>query len=322
VALVVGIAPYRAFRQAFVVWYLPRASNTDSAGGDSAFAVGVSGGGVSGISSTGETATRVWDAIALHPFPPTDFSGGGFGTVRTHIAALLVFDPNNGRAGVSGLTTSLRDPNDSSARISTAFAMGHGHEFTHAFSGLRDEYLEDDNSPPSNTNDLSNVVAGNVCSELPWAHLIEGGTINPSTSDLVGAFGRTTHGFHSELLCLLNGTHDNAAYYGGNGTLRPNDRMCNFCREVTAFHVYARSGVLPIGTSGFDTWQSTYRDAYFSRFPFFVPPMVPQTNDVRNPANGDPIYEACSATLEGPLETRVVPESSGPRRSGCVIEDG
>jgi len=317
-----GIEPYAALREAFVVWYLPRASNTDSAGGDSAFMVGVSGGGVTGVTSNGETATRVWDAINLHPYPPTDFSGGGFGSVRTHVASLLVFDPDNGRAGMSGLTTSLRNPADDQQRIATAFALGHGHEFTHAFSGLRDEYLEDDNSPPSNTNDLSNVVAGSVCTELPWQHLLAGGTINASTMELVGAFGRSTHGFHSELLCLLNGTHDNAAYYGGGGTLRPNDRMCNFCREITAYYVYARSSVLPVGTEGFETWKATYRNPWFSRFPFFVPEVVPQTNDVRNPEQGDPIYEACTAAAIVGSETRSAPALSGPRRSGCVIEDG
>jgi len=73
----------------------------------SAFMVPVSGGVQS---PTTETATRAWDAIALHPFPPTDFSGGGFGNLRTHVASFLIFDPQNGRAGVSGITTSLRNP--------------------------------------------------------------------------------------------------------------------------------------------------------------------------------------------------------------------
>jgi hypothetical protein len=265
-------------------------------------------------------ATRAWDAIALHPYPPTDFSGGGFGNVRTHVASFLIFDPQNGRAGVSGIATSLRTPADMQQRISTAFGVGHAHEFTPAFSGLRDEYLEDDNSPPSNTGELSNVVASNVCGELPWSHLVAGGTVNASTMELVGAFGRTTHGFHSELHCLLNGTHDNATYYGGNGLLRTNDRMCNFCREISAYHVYARSSVIPIGTAGFDAWKTSYRDKWWERFPFFVPEVVPQTNDVRNPDQGMPHYEACVAADAARAESRVEPTHGAPRRSGCIVE--
>ncbi len=70
------------------------------------------------------------------------------------------------------------------------------------------------------TSDTSNVVATNVCAELPWQHLLAGGTINPDVEQLVGAFGTSTHGYHSELVCLMNGTHDNANYYGGDGLLR------------------------------------------------------------------------------------------------------
>lgn len=314
------IPPYSDFREAFVVWFLPRASNTHSDGGDTAFRVAVSGGGVNSVT---DTAAPAWEAIGLHPIPPTDFSGGGFGTVRTHVAAFLVLSPSSGRAGVSGLTTSLRDPNDNQARISAAFAMGHAHEFTHAFSAVRDEYLENDNSAPQNTSDLSNVVGSNSCGELPWAHLLEGGGINPGTSDLVGAFGVPSIGYHSEFLCLMNGTHDNASYYGGNGTLRTDTRMCNFCRELAAYFIYARSSILPINTSGFDEWKASYRDAYFQQFPFFVPDVVPQTNDVRNPAQGMPYYEACTqADVAQALEVGLpVPAPSGPRRSGCVIEE-
>jgi hypothetical protein len=311
------IKPYVDLREAFVVWAMARPSATDSAGGDTAFMVPVSGGVQS---PTTETAARAWDAIALHPYPPTDFSGGGFGTVRTHVASFLIFDPQNGRAGVSGIATSLRNPADMQQRISTAFGVGHAHEFTHAFSGLRDEYLEDDNSPPGNTNELSNVVASNVCGELPWSHLLAGGAANASTTELVGAFGRDTHGFHSELTCLLNGTHDNATYYGGNGLLRTNDRMCNFCREISAYHVYARSSVIAISTAGFETWKTSYRDRWFERFPFFAPEVIPQTNDVRNPAEGMPHYEACVAADAAPAESRVEPARSGPRRSGCIVE--
>jgi hypothetical protein len=314
------IAPYAYYREAFVVWYLPRASNTHFDGGDTAFAVPVSGGAVTGSSSTlSETATRLWAALGEHPVPPDDFSGGGFGSVRTHVASFLMFDTERSRAGLSGIATSLRNPDDTQARIASAFGMGHAHEFTHAFAGVRDEYLEDDNDPPEDWNDLSNVVGTNVCGELPWSHLLSGGTINPATDELVGAFGRATHGFHSELLCLMNGTHDNATYYGGGGTLRPNDRLCNYCRELTAFSIYARTSRLATGTTGFDVWKSSHRAPYFAAHPFFTPAVVPQTNDVQNPSQGDPIYEECaSASRLTPLESRV---GAKAERRGCVVQD-
>src|SRR5687768_7054530 len=62
VDLVFGIEPYRTFRQAFVVWYLPRASNAHI-GGDTAFDVPViSGPGIGQVTADGETARQTWEA--------------------------------------------------------------------------------------------------------------------------------------------------------------------------------------------------------------------------------------------------------------------
>jgi hypothetical protein len=96
--------------------------------------------------------------------------------------------------------------------------------------------------------------------------------------------------------------------------------MCNFCREVTGYYVYARSSVIPMGNAGIDTWKATYRAKWWQRFPFFVPQVVPQTNDLRNPAQGMSYYEACSAANVTPAQSRI--ETGGPnrRRSGCVVE--
>lgn len=297
VDLVFGIEPYSIFSEAFIVWYLPRASNTHIGGGDTAFMVPVDTSStpiMQNVPATGETSLRMWTALGEAPFPPSVFYQGGGGRARNDVSSFLIFDPARGRASVSGLTTVLTNPNDNAQRMATAFGVGHAHEFTHAFSQLRDEYIETTSTAPTRWTTTSNVVGTNVCSELPWAHLLFGTAINPSTDNLVGAFGEASVGYHPELLCLLNGTHDNATHYGGNGTLRVEDRMCNFCREITAFRVFERTSVLADETTSFDTWVSTYRTPFYQRFGFKVPAVVPQTNDVRNPSQGTPYFEACT----------------------------
>ena len=177
--------------------------------------------------------------------------------------------------------------------------MGHAHEFTHAFSGLLDEYLETSSPTQSTWSDTSNVVGTNTCSDLPWAHLLFGSAINPNTEGLVGAFGDPSLGFHSELVCLMNGTHDNGEFFARDDsgwcratscTLRVDDRMCNFCREVTALRVFQRTGILPGDTN---TWASEYRAAFYAAYGFAVPDPVPQSNDVNRPQNGTAIFQDC-----------------------------
>lgn len=308
VDLVFGIEPYSLFSEAFVVWYLPRASTTTirDANPNTAFQVPLTLGGslpqMARPEATGPTSQALFDALRQHPFAPSATQG----TLRNFVASFLIFDPDRGQASVSGLTTTLTDPMNASVRINTAFGMGHAHEFTHAFSGLRDEYLENDNSAPTNWDDTSNVVGTNVCAELPWAHLLADGGINPGTDGFVGAFGTPSIGYHSELLCLLNGTHDNGEYYASDGsscqasscTLRVEDRMCNFCREITAYRIFARSGVLGNDNAGFETWKGAYRGAFYDRFGMLVPGvdyegLLPQSNDIRNPSSGLQIFEAC-----------------------------
>jgi len=315
---VFSLEPYKDFREAFVVWQLPRPSTTNFEGGNTAFMVPVTSSATGSISATGETATLAWEAIGLVPVQPTDFGSGGFASARTHIASFLLYDAERGRAGVSGRMLGLRNPADDSQRIASAFGVGHAHEFTHAFSNLRDEYIELDNNAP-NTSETSNVVGTNVCSELPWTHLLAGGTYNPNTEQLVGAFGTPAQGYHSELICLLNGTHDNATVYGGNGLLRDDDRMCNFCREMTAYRIYSRSGIVEDDDAGFEVWKSTYRPKFYERFPFQVPPVVPQTNNVQNPAQGMPHYEACVAAQQMSPAARRAPSSS-PDQDSCLSD--
>ncbi len=297
---VFAIEPYDLFREAFVVWYLPRASNTDLNGGDTAVEIAVSGGAVISVR---EAATPSWAAIATHPYAPTLFDDNR--SARTAIAAFLLYDPQRKRAGVSGVTTTLSNPATTNQRIAAAFGIGHAHEFTHALSGLRDEYMETSSQAPSSWTDMSNVVGTNRCDELPWRHLLVGTPINPDTDQLVGAFGDASLGYHSELLCLMNGTHENGQFYyqpsapnsscsQTSCTLRSDDRMCNFCREMTSLRIFQRTGVIPLGaTAGVPAWTSEYRTPFYSTYGFKVPTRGPQSNDVYPPDNGATIYEPC-----------------------------
>jgi len=211
------------------------------------------------------------------------------------VAYMHVLDPRNGRAGLSGRSTTATNPANTSERVSLAIALGRAHEFTHAFSRLSDEYLEDSNTNPrpndqtTTSSGITNVVASPSCSTVPWRHLFKGTAINPSGDQLVGAFGTAMHGYHAELKCLMNGTHENGKYYGGNGNLRSNDRMCNFCREMTAFRVFERSSVLPDTATSLNTWINNYRIPFFSRYGFKVPTPVPQTS-----SNGMAWWQPCT----------------------------
>jgi hypothetical protein len=209
-----------------------------------------------------------------------------------------LLDPQRQRAGFSGLTRGIANPQNGQQSIPVSFAQGHAHEFTHGFSNVRDEYFENDNMPRS-TAETSNVVGGNRCADLPWAHLLAGKGIN-TTAGLVGAFGRPMRGYHPELKCLMNGTHDNGQYFcaaDATGafpslTLRVNDRMCNFCREMTSYHVFDRTGLLPAGNVGFARWKTEYRPAFYQRFGFRVPAPVPQVLQCRNQMS-QPVFEDC-----------------------------
>jgi hypothetical protein len=279
---VFDLEPYSKFREAFVVWFLPRASAAHIGGGLTAF----------GDDNT-TAAPPMWAALDgagedAFPFPPVAAS-------RNFAAAFLLFDPGRGRAGVSGHTSSCPNPADRNLTMRCAFGVGHAHEFTHAFSDVRDEYLEDNNTRTEPGTDWSNVTGTNRCEELPWKHLLFGRGINDKTAELVGAFGRPQRGYHSELKCHMNGTHENGKYFctAGMLTLRP-ARLCNFCRELTTFRVFFRSGVLTGSVQqAFGAWKAMYRTPFFQRFGFSVPTPVPQT--VRCDGEGErPVYEACT----------------------------
>jgi hypothetical protein len=208
-----------------------------------------------------------------------------------------VLDPRSGRPGFSGRSVVVEDPRDPRRRVSVALALDRAHEFGHAFARLVDEYLDDDDPPAapaarraSRSPWVSNVAPSRRCDDLPWRHLLHGAGLN-TTRQLVGAFGTPAHGFHPELRCLMNGTHDNAGHYGGDGALRSRGRLCNYCRELTAFRILERTNVLPDPGTSFGVWIAQYRAPFYARFGVSVPDRVPQINSA-----GEPWFEACQGT--------------------------
>lgn len=293
-AEVFAVEPYSRLKEAFVVWYLPRASAAHAGEGDTALDVTVSEGGVTGVTNTGAALFSAVDAQGsdAFPIPLTQFSNV--------VASVMVYDSARKRAGFSGITTSVRNPSNNMQTIRTALGVGHAHEFTHAFANVADEYMELNNTASMRANAFTNVTAGNRCDELPWSHLLEGRGIN-TTPGLVGAFGAAMQGYHSELYCLMNGTHENGQFWCAMGderytslTLRPNvNRLCNMCREITAYRVFERTGLLA-GTAGLDTWKAMHRAAFFKRFGFSVPPgAIPQTLMCSRNGAAKAVYEAC-----------------------------
>jgi hypothetical protein len=319
---ILAIEPYTSFREALVVWTLPLASGarvafTGPQTEDTALRVPITrdGRGVGLVPPGGPTAARVWQALRQFPVPLSFYGPGGRTghLARNLVVVVAILDPLTGAAGFSGRAVTAVDPLDPNRRVPLALAFGRAHEFTHAFSRLLDEYLKDDligyaveNRRAAESAWLSNVVARPDCGTLPWRHLLPGSEINPDAHSLVGAFGTPGHGYHPELKCLMNGTHDNARYYGGDGHLRTRDRMCNFCREVTTFRILERTGVLPHAPTAFQTWAAHYRGPYYRRFGFFTPEVLPQANSV-----GRAHYQSC---LGNPSKITASPEPPAAAR--------
>ena len=249
--------------------------------------------------TAGDTSQRVWAAVGSFAFPPADFypSGGRVSYIAKNLVVhIMVLKPSTQQSGLSGRAVRLYSPRQSTRRISAAIAHNRAHEFSHALARLTDEYLDHqvlglgaDNARAGESAHASNVVREPACSAVPWAHLLFGSRINPSVDQLVGAFGTADIGYHSELKCLMNGTHDNADFYGGNGRLRVYDRFCNFCRELTTFRILERTGVLPDSATSMATWIADYRIPFYTTYGFTVPAVVPQTN-----SDGEPRFEACA----------------------------
>ena len=296
---------YSAYMPAFVIWKLPLASaqrvaDTDPQTADTAFEVPISAGftGIPNIVSNGPTSQRIWGELEDFPFPPTVYWPGGGKTndiAKKLVVSVHVYRESSGGSGYSGQARRMTNPNDSDQRLSVGFGVNWVHEFSHAFSRVSDEYLSLDQSGLGEEPELmdqsayvSNVVMSSACDDVPWQHLLAGSVINPETEHLVGAFGTQTHGYHSEFMCLMNGSSDNDVFYGGSPNLRTVDRMCNWCREVTTFRLFERVGLLDDPQTSFASWTDQHRDVFYEHYGFTTPEVVPQQN-----SEGTEIYEAC-----------------------------
>jgi hypothetical protein len=288
------VVPMSYFREAFVIWKYPVVSNqhiVPDGSSDTYFKVGVAGGSIS--SSLDTCRSRMWQVIsaefpyrtALQYYPA---NGNTSRNAKNMTVSFMVYDPQYGRSGYSGITTTLANPADANQRMATAFSRGHQHEFLHALAKVGDEYYDAAHTPLSSTTVrqesayLTNVVCSAKCDSLPWQHLLYGGQNNPGVDSLVGAFG-TNGRFHPEFKCLMNGSHDNAVLYGGSSNLRTDDRLCNWCREITSFRIYERCMVLDNTTTSWNTWVSSYRAPFYQTITFNTPGVVPQTNSVGTP---------------------------------------
>ena len=297
---------YDDFREAFCFWKLPAVSNARIVPGgeveDTAFRVPVDSGGDVDLSSSAEAtvAARVWAEVARLPFPPRHFyptsASRTRGLAKNLVVAVMLYETARARSGYSGTTALLVNPANGNQSVGTGFARNLPHEFTHAFARLRDEYLSIDGSRNCATNsgawyssNVSNLSCDAGCANVPWSHLIAGGAINPSQDGLIGAFGHTEDGYHSELKCLMNGDRDdNAEVFGGESELRTAGRMCNFCRELTAFRLFERIGRLDDTATSYAYWETQYRQPFYQTYGFDVPAVVP----METPA-GRPVFVPC-----------------------------
>jgi hypothetical protein len=271
------------FREACVIWKFSASSNEHLTGDgvvDSYFRLPLSGGLMAG-SGYEEPAAITWEKLAYFPFPPQTYPSRLY--ARNLVCSYVLFDADRNRSGFSGQARSFTNPNDNEQRVNVAMARGHQHEWMHSMAKLSDEYYDRGHRPASSSSlrqesrYISNVVSSNACDSVPWAHLFQGGAINPDADSLIGAFG-TNGRYHPELKCLLNGSHHNSDLYGGSNNLRTNGRLCNWCRELVSFRIYERTYVLPDIAESWDTWAVDYRAPFYEELGFFVPEVVPQEN--------------------------------------------
>ena len=111
----------------------------------------------------------------------------------------------------------------------------------------------------------------------------------------------------------MNGDRaDNSAVFGGEADLRDPERMCNFCRELSAFRLFERIGRLNDTATSYATWQTQYRVPFYDAYGFDVPPNVPMETPPGRPSS----FPASSPEpAPSTSATEVTPFLERPRRS-------
>lgn len=285
--------PLKSFKDAFIIWKYHSISKTHIVPGDMGksntslgFNVDISG---QVQTPNMKTVQNIWEIavatklISDDYYPPRGISGN---INKNLVMVVLIYDPKRKKSGYSGIAHRLKNPNNKNQYLGSAIARNYPHEFLHAFAMLADEYLSDkpanrviENHEAEKPHYVINVVKHPDWESVPWKHLFYGGSINPAVKDLIGIYGDAVSGYHSEARCLMNGKIEaNKKVFGGDGNLRDNDRLCNWCREIVVFRLYERLHMFTDTGNDFDTWKKDYREKFYARFGFAIPKVIPQVN--------------------------------------------
>jgi hypothetical protein len=184
------------------------------------------------------------------------------------------------------------DPGDPAGtrRVMVAFGENAQHEFGHAFADLFDEYIHSRSMDAHFYNPatpsvflLWNVSFNNERCDLLWPHLAPGGKYN---SEVRSPIGRLYLGgycasnvWHSEYVCLMNGTHSNYLC-GISSDATPvalrSSQLCFWCQEIVTVRIlektgqFARAGdpsdINERGATWYQLWEDSLRDRYYQYF--------------------------------------------------------
>jgi hypothetical protein len=198
------------------------------------------------------------------------------GVYRNLVVSMLV------QGGPSGFNRLVPRPApDQDHNVKVAFGAFEIHEFSHALGMLTDEYIHHRTEKVTHVDpvvpsvfSLSNVRFSDRLDQIPWLHLSPWGLDRRSAggqaaSPLVGwlwiggGIGLLKEGsdeigaWHSEYMCLMNGSHDNYQFtqddsdptnladgsiQGAN--LRDQTRLCLWCQELVTIRLLEKTDQL------------------------------------------------------------------------------
>ena len=198
------------------------------------------------------------------------------GVYRNLVVSMLVY---GGPSGFNRLVP--RPAPDQDHNVKVAFGAFEIHEFSHALGMLHDEYIHHrtetvtyrDPVVPS-VFSLSNVRFSDRIDEIPWLHLSPWGLERRSSGGqspspvvgwlwIGGGIGLLEQGsdeigaWHSEYMCLMNGSHDNYQFTRDDSDptnladgsiegagLRDKSRLCLWCQELVTMRLLEKADQL------------------------------------------------------------------------------